>query len=106
MATHAPTTQSALGPAFDGQLRGRCFAVPGRRVNIGSLPSDDTPQPTVSLLHGHPRSITVIPPVTPPPDAQQMTDWPGRASPPPGVMGVGADRRTSVPVRQLTAWGN
>jgi hypothetical protein len=53
----------------DWEDRPRSVAVPGRRVKTGSFPHDDTHQLTLSMMDGERRSITVIPPDTPPDQA-------------------------------------
>jgi hypothetical protein len=59
----------------DWEDRPRSVAVPGRRIKTGSFPHDDTHQLTLSMYDGERRSITVIPPDTPPQEAEAtLTD--------------------------------
>jgi hypothetical protein len=52
----------------------RSVPIEGGRIKTGSFPRDDTHRLTLSLVDGHRRSITVIPPTTPSREASQVLD--------------------------------
>lgn len=55
----------------------RSVQIPGRRIKTGSFPGDDTQQLTLTMATGERRTITVIPPETPPEDANRVLDTMG-----------------------------
>jgi hypothetical protein len=52
----------------------RSVAVPGRTIKTGSFPHDDTHRLTLALFDGSRRSIRVIAPNTPTPEAREILD--------------------------------
>jgi len=75
----------------------RSVDVPGRRIKTGAFPRDDTHLLTLSLLDGHRRSITVIPPDTPVGDAKEILEE---------VSGVGSDGLSRSRAERQPAWDN
>jgi hypothetical protein len=75
----------------------RSVGVPGGRVKTGSFPRDDTHQLTLSLLDGHRRSITVIPPDTPKREAKAILD---------GVIGLDVGGQSRLLVDNQREWDN
>lgn len=58
----------------DWDDRPRAVDMPGQRVKTGAFPRDDTHQLVLSMLDGHRRSVTVIPPDTNPQAARTILE--------------------------------